>query len=151
MDIFAIKSSAFKPNEKIPSKHTCDGDDVSPMLEIKNTPEGTRSFTLIVDDPDATRGIPWDHWIVWNIDPGTQYIMEDTVPQGAVQGTASFGKAKYGGPCPPKGNAPHRYVFKLYALDIVLDIPASSAKDELLKAMEGHILGTAELIGKYGR
>ncbi|MDO8556843.1 MAG: YbhB/YbcL family Raf kinase inhibitor-like protein [Candidatus Jorgensenbacteria bacterium] len=149
---FEIKSSVFKPGEQIPAKYTCDGDDISPMLEIKNAPVGTVSFALIVDDPDATRGIPWDHWILWNIRGGTQYIMEDTIPEGSVQGATSFsGKVRYGGPCPPKGNPPHRYVFKLYALDSVLDIPAGSIKDALLKAMEGHILGTAELIGLYGR
>lgn len=148
---FTLKSSAFKQGNGIPLKYTCDGDDISPMLEIKNAPMGTVSFVLIVDDPDASRGIPWDHWILWNIDGRTQYIMEDTIPEGSVQGATSFGKAKYGGPCPPKGNSPHRYVFKLYALDTLLDIPVGSVKDTLLKAMESHILGTAELIGLYGR
>lgn len=148
---FILKSSVFKQNEIIPSKFTCDGDDVNPMLEIRNAPTGTKSFALIVDDPDATRGTPWDHWILWNINPKTQYISEDNVPAGAVQGMTSFGHPKYGGPCPPKGSRPHRYIFKLYALDTELDLPEGSIKEQLVKATEGHIINQTKLIGLYQR
>lgn len=146
-----LKSSAFRPGETIPVKNTCDGDNVNPLLEIRNAPTGTLSLAFIMDDPDATGGKTWDHWIVWNIDPKTQYISEDNVPFGAVQGITSFGHQKYGGPCPPRGNAPHRYMFKVYALDVVLDLPAGSSKAELEKAMAGHILDQTTLMGMYGR
>lgn len=148
---FTLKSSAFKDGAEIPAKYTCDGDDVNPFLEIKNPPEGTVSFALIVDDPDATRGVPWDHWLVWNISPNTQYIAEDSIPQGAVQGVTDFGTSKWGGPCPPPGSAPHRYVFTLYALDISVPLSAGATKEELIRLMEGHILGKAELTGLYQR
>lgn len=149
MGNLVLKSSSFKPGEAIPPKYTCDGDDVNPMLEIRNVPAEAKSLVLIVDDPDATRGTPWDHWVVWNIAPNTQYISEDNVPQGAVVGTTSFGRQKYGGPCPPAGSKPHHYMFKLYALDILLDLPASSVKTDVEKMMEGHILDQTTLIGLY--
>ncbi len=146
-----LKSSAFKPGDPIPSKYTCDGDDVNPMLEIRNVPVSAKSLALIVDDPDATRGTPWDHWLLWNISPKTQYISEDNVPADAVQGMTSFGHQKYGGPCPPKGSAPHHYNFKLYALDAPLDIPASSTKADVEAAMAGHVIEETRLIGLYFR
>jgi Raf kinase inhibitor-like YbhB/YbcL family protein len=146
-----LKSSAFKEGETMPAKNTCDGDNVNPLLEIRNIPEKTKSLALVVDDPDATGGKTWYHWLIWNIEPKTQYIPEDNVPFGALQGTTSFGHQKYGGPCPPRGNAPHRYMFKAYALDAVLDIPAGSDKSTLENAMKGHILDEAVLTGRYGR
>ncbi len=148
-----LKSSSFKNNEAIPSKFTCDGDDVNPMLEVKSVPPDAKSLALVVDDPDATRGVPFDHWIVWNIDAKTQYVSEDNVPSGAVQGMTGFGKQRYGGPCPPRGSAakPHRYMFKLYALDVVLALPDASTKADLERAMDGHVLEEATLIGLYGR
>ncbi len=148
---FVLKSTAFKDGGPIPAKYTCEGDDVSPFLEIKNPPEGTVSFALIVDDPDATRGVPFDHWLLWNIPPNTQYISEDSIPQGAVQGMTDFGTAKWGGPCPPAGSTPHRYVFTLYALDTSILLSTGATKEELIKLMEGHILGKAELTGLYQR
>lgn len=149
--LFTLKSTAFKDGAAIPIKHTCDGDDVNPFLEIKNPPEGTTSFALIVDDPDATRGIPFDHWLLWNILPNTQYISEDSIPQGAVQGMTDFNVTKWGGPCPPPGSVSHRYVFTLYALDQMTPLSAGATKEELIKLMEGHILGKAELTGLYQR
>jgi hypothetical protein len=146
-----IKSSAFKDGERIPAKYTCDGDNVNPFLEIRNVPQGTKSLALIIDDPDATNGGVWDHWVIWNIEPGTQYIAEDTVPHGSIQGKSSWGSRRYGGPCPREGSAPHRYMFKLYALDTALELPEESGKTELLGAIEGHILDEAILMGKYGR
>ncbi|PIP29793.1 YbhB/YbcL family Raf kinase inhibitor-like protein [Candidatus Jorgensenbacteria bacterium CG10_big_fil_rev_8_21_14_0_10_54_38] len=150
MTNFILKSSAFREGGAIPVKHTCDGDDVNPFLEIKNAPEGTVSFALIVDDPDAPRSA-WVHWLVWNISPKTQYFSEDHLPDDAVQGKTSFGHAKYGGPCPPRGDQPHHYVFTLYALDAMLGLPAGADKAALLAAMEGHILGQTVLTGMYQR
>jgi len=150
MNGFALKSSAFKEGGFIPVKHTCEGDDVNPLLEIKNAPPEVKSFALIMDDPDAPMGT-WVHWLLWNIEPRTQYISEDTVPANAVQGTNSFGRQKYGGPCPPKGSKPHRYMFKVYALDAMLDLPAGATKADLEKAMEGHILAQTVLTGLYQR
>ena len=146
-----IKSGAFKDGDTIPPKYTCDGDNINPLIEIRNVPRGAKSLALVMDDPDATSGGVWDHWIMWSIEPGTQYISEDTVPEGAVSGKTSFGHERYGGPCPPEGNSPHRYVFKLYALDVMLDLSAGAQKPELEAAMEGHILDEAVLVGKYGR
>jgi len=151
MSNLILKSSAFKHNEPIPSKYTCDGEDVNPLLEIRNAPDGTKSLVLIMDDPDATRGTTWDHWIVWGIVPNTQYIPEDTVPGVAAQGTTSFGRQKYGGPCPPRGSKPHRYMFKLYALDTELTLAEGATKQEVEKAMEGHVLDQTTLIGLYQR
>lgn len=149
--VFTIKSTAFKDGGMIPVKYTCDGDDVSPFLEIKNPPVGTAFFSLIVDDPDASKGIPFDHWLLWNIPGITQYISEDNIPGGAVQGMTSFERVKWGGPCPPTGSAPHRYVFTLYALDATLPLSTGATKEELVRAMEGHILGKAVLTGLYAR
>jgi Raf kinase inhibitor-like YbhB/YbcL family protein len=146
-----LKSSAFKEGDTIPAKHTCDGDNVNPLLEIRNIPTGTKSLAVIVEDPDATRGVTFDHWLVWNIEPKTQYISEDNVPFGAVQGKNSEGHERYYGPCPLRGNSPHRYIFKVLALDVVLDLPAGSVKADLEKAMAGHILDQAKLMGLYGR
>jgi Raf kinase inhibitor-like YbhB/YbcL family protein len=146
-----LKSSAFKPGEFIPPKFTCDGEDVNPLLEIRDVPADAKSLALIVDDPDATRGTTWVHWLLWNIDPRTQYISEDSVPFGAILGKTDFGYLRYGGPCPPRGSKPHRYMFKLYALDKMLDLPEGSTKADLERAMAGHILAEASLVGLYGR
>lgn len=148
MSELSITSPAFSQNGMIPKRYTCDGADVSPPLVIGNVPEGTKSLALIVDDPDAPAGT-WVHWVVWNIDPGTREIPENTLPPGALQGTTDFGKQKYGGPCPPSGT--HRYFFKLYALNSPLALPAGARKARLEEAMEGHLLGKAELIGLYRR
>ncbi len=151
MNKFELKCSAFKNNEFIPSFFTCDGQDVNPLLEIKNPPENTKSFVLIVDDPDATGGKTWDHWLLFNIPPKTQYINQNSVPIGALQGKNSWGKIKYGGPCPPKGSRPHRYFFKLYALDTMLDLEEGATKEEIEKAMADHIIEETFLIGLYVR
>jgi Raf kinase inhibitor-like YbhB/YbcL family protein len=143
-----IVSPAFKHNELIPKKYTCDGKDVNPPLLIENIPPGAKSLALIVDDPDAPVGT-WVHWVVWNISPGTREIKEDSVPKGAEQGVNDFWKNDYGGPCPPSGT--HRYFFKLYALDAVLNLGSKAKKSDLEGAMKGHILEKAELIGLYRR
>lgn len=143
-----IASPTFQHNGFIPPKYTCDGDNVSPPLEMKDVPQGTKSLVLIVDDPDVPRGT-WVHWTVWNIDPETTKIPERSVPAQATEGRTSFGKPGYGGPCPPSGT--HRYFFKLYALDTTLGLAPQADKATLEKAMKGHILDKAELIGLYSR
>ncbi|MFB3926684.1 MAG: YbhB/YbcL family Raf kinase inhibitor-like protein [Syntrophales bacterium] len=148
-----IKSPAFKQGEMIPAKYTCDGPNVSPPLEWSGAPPATKSFALISDDPDAPSGT-WVHWVVYNIPPASTKIPENIPPEknfpgGGKHGTTDFRRIGYGGPCPPSGT--HRYFFKLYALDSMLDLPAGATKAELLKAMKGHVLAEAELMGKYKR
>ncbi len=149
-NLFTIKTSAFKNGKPVPAKYTCEGEDINPLIEIQNKPAGTKSLALIVEDPDAPGGT-WVHWLVWNIDPKTQYIHEDSLPAGAVEGTTSFGKIGYGGPCPPRGDKPHRYFFRAYALDRELDLPSGADKNALLQAMDGHIIGETEIYGTYAR
>ncbi len=149
-----LRSTAFEPDSVIPKKHTCDGENVSPALSWSGVPEGTKSLALICDDPDASVGT-WVHWVLYGIPAGADSLPEalpktDEVLEGAKQGMTSFRRVGYGGPCPPKGK-PHRYFFKLYALDAELELEAGITKEELLKAMEGHILAQGELMGKYGK
>jgi len=135
----------FKHNGNIPSKYTCDGENVNPPLDIRGIPEGTKSLVLIVDDPDAPMGM-WDHWVVWNIPP-KEKIEENTVP--GTEGINDFRKHSYGGPCPPSGT--HRYFFKVYALDTMLALSPNSRKKDVEKAMTGHMLAKGEIIGLYRR
>jgi Raf kinase inhibitor-like YbhB/YbcL family protein len=148
MEKLTLKSRVFVYNGSIPSEYTCDGEDINPPLEIENIPKGTQSLVLIVDDPDAPGG-NWDHWLVWNISPDINQIEKNSVPTGAVEGTTDFNRTGWGGPCPPSGT--HRYFFKLYALDTVLDIDTSTRKPGLEQEIVGHILEEAVLIGKYMR
>ena len=149
-----IICAAFKEGETIPVKYTCDGENVSPALNWSGAPEGTKSFALICDDPDAP-GRTWIHWVVYNI-PATMTSLPEAVPMkktvlnNIIQGTTSFRKIGYGGPCPPRGPA-HRYFFKIYALDTELNLKAGASENELLKAMEGHILAKGQLMGRYSR
>lgn len=143
-----LSSISFEPGKQIPSQYTCDGKNISPQLSIANTPDNAKSLALTLEDPDAPGGT-WDHWVVWNIDPKTLVINEGAVPQGATLGRTSFGKNAYGGPCPPKGSKPHRYVFTVYALNKPLEILEESTKDDLQKAMQGHILAEATLTGLF--
>lgn len=145
MKDLAVTSPAFENDKSIPSKYTCDGDDVNPPLIIEGIPEETKSLVLIVDDPDAPMGT-WDHWTVWNIPP-TSKIEEDSVP--GVEGLNDFRRHSYGGPCPPSGT--HRYFFKVYALDTKLNLDSNSRKKDVEKAMKGHILAKGELVGLYSR
>lgn len=142
-----LKSSAFENEQPIPQKYTCQGEDVSPPLIIEGAPQGTESLVLIVDDPDAPNGT-FDHWLAWNIPPSTANLPEGA--QVPKQGKNHFGKNLYKGPCPPLG-APHHYHFKVYALDILLDLPDGSSKKQLEFAMKNHILAKGELIGTYQR
>lgn len=142
-----LTSPAFENNQEMPSEYTCDGANIVPELNILEVPENAKSLALIMDDPDAPAGT-WVHWIVWNIPPNTKTIAKGTEPQG-TQGITSFGKVGYGGPCPPFGT--HRYFFKLYALDITLDLKEGSTKEKLEAVMDGHIIEKTELMGPYKR
>lgn len=138
-----ITSPAFRNNELIPSKYTCDGINVSPPLNIDDITEEAKSLAIIVDDPDAPRGT-WVHWVMWNI-PVTHHIKENEAH--GIQGMNDFQKHQYGGPCPPSGT--HRYFFKVYALDTILDLPANTGKAQLEKVMAEHIISFGELVGLY--
>ncbi len=146
-----ITSPSFKDGEKIPVKFSCDGGNMNPELQIQNVPENAKSLALIMDDPDATRGRTFTHWLVWNIDPATVLIKEESVPPGALEGTNDFPRVGYGGPCPPKGANPHHYHFKLYALDAILKLGEGAKKSELESEINKHLIAEAELIGLYGR
>lgn len=143
-----LTSVAFDNNEEIPVEYTCEGEGISPPLSIAEVPPETRSLALIVDDPDAPSGT-FTHWTVWNINPETEDIDEGEVPPGAKQGLNSAGGTGYVPPCPPIGV--HHYLFNLYALDAVPDLPPTADKTELDEAMEGHIITQAQLTGLYGR
>lgn len=148
-----LKSQAFQAGDVIPSQYTCDGQDISPPLSWSDPPAGTTSFALISDDPDAPMGT-WVHWVMWNIPAGARALEQNlpktaSLPNGTKQGTTDFRRVGYGGPCPPSGT--HRYFFKLYALGTTLNLPSSTTKKDLEKALQGHILGQAELMGTYRR
>lgn len=141
-----LNSHAFENQKPIPAKYTCQGEDISPELIISEIPKKTKSLSLIVDDPDAPHGT-FDHWITWDITPVTVIGEGEKI---GTQGMNGFGVAGYNGPCPPPGST-HHYHFKLYALDTKLNLPEGSLKGQVLKAMEGHILDQAELIGTFYR
>lgn len=152
-DKITLTSAAFEDGGMIPSRFTCDGADVSPPLAWAPVPDNAISLALIADDPDAP-GKTWVHWVLYNLPASVKELPENVPPQatlasGALQGTNDFRKTGYGGPCPPGGT--HRYYFKLYALDAMLDLSAGATKDQLLKAMEGHILAEGQLMGRYSR
>jgi len=138
-----VSSAAFKENHFIPRRYTCDGVNVNPSLNFDHIPKDAQSLAIIVDDPDAPAGT-WVHWVLWNI-PITHHLRENHAP--GAQGMNDFSKHIYSGPCPPKGT--HRYFFKVYALDCKLELPVSSNKTDLEKAMSDHIIGFGELIGLY--
>ncbi len=142
-----IECSAFQNNQKIPTQYTCDGKDISPPLSFQEIPKGTKSLALIVYDPDAPMGT-FDHWIAWNLPPDQMKLSEGgKVPH---QGKNGFSETRYRGPCPPRGTS-HHYFFKLFALDVLINLPEGSTKGALEEAMEGHVLGQAQLIGLYQR
>jgi len=140
-----LTSTAFENNAVIPQKYTCDGGDVNPPLMFKNVPLKARSLALTVTDPDAPEGI-WTHWVIYNIPPNTGEIIENTNP--GTEGLSDFGKYTYGGPCPPDDKL-HHYVFRLYALNTILDINEGPSISEVEKALHGHIIAKTELIGTY--
>jgi Raf kinase inhibitor-like YbhB/YbcL family protein len=142
---FQLTSPAFEANAGIPKKYTCDGGDVNPPLALKNVPEKAKSLALTVTDPDAPEGT-WVHWVVYNIPPNTQGIIENTNP--GTEGLSDFGKYTYGGPCPPGGKL-HHYVFHAYALNTILNINEGPSLIEVEKAMKGHIIAQTQLVGTY--
>lgn len=143
-----LTSSAFENNQTIPAKYACGDDDINPPLAIADVPAEAKSLVLIVDDPDAPAGT-WVHWVVWNIRPDSKKIEENSVPAEAEQGVTSFGKAGWGGPCPP--DREHRYFFRLYALDTKLNLPPRANREQAEKAMKTHIVDKTELMGRYKR
>ena len=151
---FTVKTTAFQPGGDIPKKYTCEGQDVSPPLSWTEPPAGTQSFALIADDPDAPVG-NWVHWVAYDLPSSARQLPEgvpkaEELPSGGRQGANDFRRIGYGGPCPPPGN-PHRYYFKLYALDTQLNLKPGAAKKELEQAMKGHKLAQAEVMGRFRR
>jgi hypothetical protein len=149
-----ITSTAFSEGQPIPAKYSCEGSDASPPLKWTNAPATTKSFALIADDPDAPVGT-WVHWVLYDLPPNTTGLPEGVaktqfIAGNAKQGLNSWPRLGYGGPCPPPGK-PHRYFFKLYALDTMLDLKPGVTKKDLLKAMESHILAEGQLMGTYQR
>lgn len=150
-----LTSPAFQDNGKIPSKYTCDGQNISPPLVISDVPKNARALVLVMDDPDIPAFVKekfniqvWDHWIIFNIPPATTEIPEGKNPHG-ILGKNTGGKNAYGGPCPP--DREHRYIFKLYAIDTLFNLREGATKAEVEAAMKGHILAEAKLIGRYER
>ena len=153
-DQMQLTSTVFTEGAAIPPKHTCDAKNVSPPLKWNDVPAGAKTLVLIVDDPDAPSGT-WVHWVLYDLPATTSELAEDVpksqyIAGGAKQGLNDFRHLGYGGPCPPHGN-PHRYFFKLYALDALLDLKPGLTKKDLEHAMEKHILAQAHLMGTYQR
>ena len=152
-----LSSPSFENQGNIPQKFTCDGEDISPALEWSGAPEGSETFVLIVDDPDApdpaNPRMTWVHWVLYNIPAAVgslpEGVEDSDLPEGTLQGRNDWNKTGYGGPCPPMGQ--HRYFHKLYALDTVVPDLGQPTKEKLEKAMDGHIISRAELIGLYQR
>lgn len=145
---FKLQSPDFQEGKSIPTKYTCEGQNVSPALHWQAAPQDTQSFVLIVDDPDAPSG-DWTHWIVFNLSKTTHDLAENitTLPNGADSGKNSWGKSGYDGPCPPTGE--HRYFFKLYAVDKVLNLPPQASQAQIKSAIQGHVLAETILMGRY--
>ena len=149
-----ITSPGFVDGQSIPSKYTCDGENVSPTLSWDQVPPAAKTFALICDDPDAPAGT-WVHWVLYNLPESTRMLPEAVqpkgqLPTGASQGRNDFGQIGYGGPCPPKGG-PHRYYFKVYALDGTLGLKPEATKSDVEQALKGHVLGEGKLMGTYKR
>ena len=150
---FSVTSDTFRPGTLIPARYTCDGENISPPLTWAGAPEGTESFALIFEDPDAPSKT-WVHWVLFNL-PANQTGLRERIqnirsfPNGAIHGVNDFQAIGYRGPCPPGGT--HRYYLKLYALDSELDLDAGATRDQLLDSMEGHILANTEIMGRYKR
>jgi Raf kinase inhibitor-like YbhB/YbcL family protein len=155
---FTLLSEAIRPGGVIPRRHTGDGEDLSPPLTWSGVPAGTKELALVVDDPDAPSAEPWVHWVIYKLDPAAGGIAEGvppksapTFPAGSLQGKNSWGSVGYRGPHPPRGHGVHHYHFRLFAVDRSLELAPGLEKAELLRALEGHLLGETELIGTYQR
>ncbi len=153
---FTVSSDAFTDGSSIPARYSCDGSDISPPLRWSDAPSGTRSFVLIVEDPDAPVGT-FIHWVVYDI-PAIKDGLQEALPpraeleDGTKQGRNDFGRIGYGGPCPPRGHGIHRYFFVLKAIDIPsTGLPPGASKEDVERAIEGHILGEAHIMGTYER
>lgn len=149
-----VKSTAFQEGGTIPGRFTADGADASPPLTWSGVPDATRSLVLLCEDPDAPRGT-WVHWVLFNLPPDARQLAEGLPPgpdgpDGASQGTNGFGRLGYGGPAPPSGK-PHRYYFKLFALNATLPLRPGASRDDVVRALDGHVLGEGWLMGRYGR
>ncbi len=154
MEKISVLVEGFNEGDMIPEEFTCDGKDISPLISWKGIPAGTKSFALIMDDPDAGGGT-FVHWVIYNVPAHTRNLTKGmprnkTLADGSMQGMTDFGQPGYGGPCPPPGK-PHRYFFKVYALDMNLNLPAGASKSQVENAMMGHILAEGVLMGKYQR
>lgn len=149
---FALESSALNEGGTIPTRYTCEGADVSPEIHWQDTPDSTQSYVLIVDDPDAPGGI-FTHWVLFNVPAERTTLPEALEPDTTgVSGQNDFGRAGYGGPCPPQGHGPHRYFFTLYALNIPnLNLSAGATRSHVEQAMQGHVIGQAQIMGRYER
>jgi Raf kinase inhibitor-like YbhB/YbcL family protein len=152
--VMQVTSKLISPGAEFPKRNTCQGEDVSPPLAWAGAPANTQSFALILDDPDAPVGT-FTHWLVWNLPAATTELAENLpktpqLPGGGAQGRNDFGKVGYGGPCPPPGK-PHRYYFRLFALDATLAVKPGAGRRELERALEGHILARGELMGRFAR
>lgn len=148
MTEFVLSSEAFAHGDAIPRRHTCEGEDISPALVWSDPPGETLALALIVDDPDAPRGT-FTHWVAWNIDPRAGGLGEgESAP---AEGRNDFGRAGWSGPCPPPGHGAHRYFFRLHALDADVRVGSRGGRRELERAIAGHVLATAELMGRYER
>ncbi len=153
-----ITSAPFAPNDPIPREHTCEGEDVSPALDWTGVPDGAESLVLIVDDPDAP-GQTFTHWVLFNLPPNTTHLPRGVDVSAAFAGTSptakhgtnDFGDVDYGGPCPPPGDGPHRYFFRLYALDTTLDLDRGAAKAQIANTMKDHVLADTDRVGTYER
>jgi len=146
-----LTSPSFKAAAAIPRKFTCDGGDMNPELQIQNVPAAARSLVLIVHDSDAPIAGGFTHWVVWNINPATTLIKEESIPPGAIEGTNGAGKIGYFGPCPPPGHGTHHYQFRLCALDAMLELPETTRAADLEAEIAKHLIESAELVGLYGR
>ena len=151
---FALETKAFPKEGDIPARYTCGGEDISPALAWSGAPQGTKSFVLIVDDPDAPSGT-FTHWIVYDLPANARGVPEnvaksDDLSGGGRQGRNDFRRVGYGGPCPPPGK-PHRYFFRLHALNSTLNLPAGANRKDVENAMRGHVIGQAEIMGKFAR
>lgn len=144
-----ITSPSFENDATIPKKFSCEGGDINPELQIQNVPDTAKSLALIMHDPDAPMPGGFTHWVVWNINPKTALIKEESVPPASIEGRNGAGKTGYLGPCPPSGI--HHYQFKLFALDTMLDLPTTAIAKELEAEIDKHLIETTELVGLYGK